>query len=161
MFSPQPCRLHNTPMASYHNAIHVTSYRTRYIYLGRILPRYITLSCNPRGLMALLCGSFFDPTIECNVVSSWFQAMSSIIDAFIENHNCKGLIAIMARREPSLAPLWLGATMIGLAKGIIQAVRLGTPPIKCPRRGLDRNNSLIYPNFTVTFDSRGQYTTVR
>ncbi|KAL9632748.1 MAG: hypothetical protein Q9204_003664 [Flavoplaca sp. TL-2023a] len=36
-----------------------------------LLPYYMTLSCNIRGLRALLSGSFFDPAISCNLVSLW------------------------------------------------------------------------------------------
>ncbi|KAF2803532.1 uncharacterized protein BDZ99DRAFT_399384 [Mytilinidion resinicola] len=89
------------------------------------LPYYMTLSCNPRGVLALLGGPFFDQTIECNVVSPWLEPIFSIINKC--DH--QKLVAIMAKRQPSLAPLWLGAAILGLEKRVLQMARSGTPPV--------------------------------
>ena len=40
---------------------------------SRLLPYYMTLSCNIWGMRALLCGFFFDPAVSCNLVSPWMQ----------------------------------------------------------------------------------------
>ncbi|KAF4611379.1 hypothetical protein G7Y89_g15633 [Cudoniella acicularis] len=47
---------------------------------SKLLSYYMTLSCNTRGMHALLCGSFFDPQVPCNLVSPLFQPILEIID---------------------------------------------------------------------------------
>lgn len=38
--------------------------------LNELLPKYMTLSSNTWGLRSLLCSTFFNPDIECNLVSA-------------------------------------------------------------------------------------------
>jgi hypothetical protein len=80
-------------------------------------------------MLALLSGSFFDTTIECNIVGSWLAPAFAVIDYIISKCDYKSFVSVMAKRQPSLAPLWLGATIVGLHERIIQMARLGTPPI--------------------------------
>jgi hypothetical protein len=89
---------------------------------SRLLPYYITLSCNIWGMRALLCGSFFDPAVSCNLVSLWMQPVFEIIDP---REEFTSLAIIMSRRQPSLAALWLGAIVLGMEKTILQPVRIG------------------------------------
>lgn len=85
----------------------------------------MTLSCNIRGLRALLCGSFFDPAVSCNLVSPWMQPVFEIIDPIIAREEFTSLAMIMSKRQPSLAALWLGAIIFGIEKTILQSVRIG------------------------------------
>jgi hypothetical protein len=39
---------------------------------SKLLPYYMTLSYNKRGIQALLCSSFFDSQVSYNLVSPWF-----------------------------------------------------------------------------------------
>lgn len=82
---------------------------------------YMTLSCNVRGLKALLSGSFFEPDVPCNLVGPWTQPIFDIID----EHNHEGLAIIIGRRQPALAALWFGAILFGLEKSILQPIRIG------------------------------------
>jgi hypothetical protein len=92
---------------------------------SRLLPYYMTLSCNTRGLRALLCGSFFDPAVSCNLVSPWMQPVFDIIDPIIAREEFTSLAMIMSKRQPSLAALWLGAIILGMEKIILQPLRIG------------------------------------
>ena len=92
---------------------------------GRLLPYYMTLSCDCRGMQSLLCGSFFDPEVCCNLVSSWLEPIFSIIDPIIERGDFEKLAIVMGKRQPKLAPLWLGAIISGMAQIILPYVRNG------------------------------------
>lgn len=92
---------------------------------GRLLPYYMTLSCDCRGMQSLLCGSFFDPEVCCNLVSPWLEPIFSIIDPIVERGDYGTLAMVMGKRQPKLAPLWLGAIISGMAQIILPYVRIG------------------------------------
>lgn len=87
---------------------------------------YMTLSCNVRGLRALLSGSFFEPDVPCNLVGPWIQPIFEIIDG----QDLEGLAIIMGRRQPALAALWFGAIMLGLETSVLQSVQIGLFPVE-------------------------------
>lgn len=89
------------------------------------LPYFMTLSCNVRGLRALLSGSFFEPDIPCNLVGPYLQPVFEIIDPLIARNDLRDLATIMGRRQPTLACLWLGAIAMGLETSVFQSVRSG------------------------------------
>ena len=91
----------------------------------RLLPYYMTLSSNIRGLRALLSGTFFDPTVTCNLVSPWMQPVFDIVDPIIAREEFTSLAIIMSRRQPALATLWLGAIILGMEETILRPVRNG------------------------------------
>ena len=91
----------------------------------RLLPYYMTLSCNIHGLRALLAGSFFDAGVPCNLVSPWLQPIFEIIDPIIARGDFTSFAVIMSKRQPRLVALWLGASIIGMEKTILQPVRNG------------------------------------
>jgi hypothetical protein len=97
---------------------------------SKLLPYYMTLSCNRRGMQALLCGSFFDPQVSCNLVSPWFQPILEIIDPLVRVGDYEKLAIIMGKRQPKLAALWMGATISGMANVIFQQVRIGLMAIE-------------------------------
>lgn len=92
---------------------------------SRLLPYYMTLSCNIWGLRALLSGSFFDPAVSCNLVSPWIQPIFEIIDPIIARGEYTSLATLMGTRQPTLAALWLGAIILGMEKTVLQSVRNG------------------------------------
>ena len=61
-----------------------------------LLSSYMTLSCNIRGLRALLSDSFFDPAISCNFISPWMQSNFEIIDPIIAREEFTSLAIIMS-----------------------------------------------------------------
>lgn len=97
---------------------------------SKLLPYYMTLSCNTRGMHALLCSSFFDPQVPCNLVSPWFQPILEIIDPLVETGALEKVAMIMGKREPRLAALWMGASISGMASTILQGVRIGLTAIE-------------------------------
>ncbi|XMA11599.1 hypothetical protein WAI453_004390 [Rhynchosporium graminicola] len=97
---------------------------------SKLLCYYMTLSCNTRGMHALLCGSFFDPQVPCNLVSPWFQPIKEIIDPLVKIGDFESIAIIMGRRQPKLAALWMGAAISGMADPILQWARTGLTAIE-------------------------------
>lgn len=97
---------------------------------SKLLPYYMTLSCNTRGMYALLCGSFFDPQVSCNLASPWFQPILEIISPLVKAGDFEKVAIIMGKRQPKLAALWMGATISGMANVIFQGVRIGLTAIE-------------------------------
>lgn len=96
------------------------------------LPRYMTLSCNVWGIRSLLHSSFYDADIECNLVSPWLDPAFAMIDPLIsQRHYCK-LANVLAYRQPRLAPLWIGAILMGVAKSTLTEIRIGMNAINLP-----------------------------
>lgn len=92
---------------------------------SRLLPYYMSLSCNRREIEALLCGSFFDPEVSCNLVSPWLEPIFEVLDPLVARADYETLAIIMGKRQPKLAALWLGAIISGMHMTIFQHVRLG------------------------------------
>jgi hypothetical protein len=92
---------------------------------SKFLPYYMTLSCNVFGMRSLLCSTFFDINIECNLVSAWLEPAFSIIDPIIKDEDFPKLAILLAKRGRRLAPLWLGAIIVGMAKSVLRAVHTG------------------------------------
>ncbi|KAL8647415.1 MAG: hypothetical protein Q9210_005574 [Variospora velana] len=89
------------------------------------LPYLMTLSCNVRGLRALLSGSFFESGVPCNLVGPYLQPIFAIIDPLLARNDLRKLATIMGRRQPNIAYLWLGAIVMGLYSSVLRSVRSG------------------------------------
>ncbi|XTI93742.1 hypothetical protein V2W45_1251678, partial [Cenococcum geophilum] len=69
------------------------------------LSYYITLSCNSWGICALLYGAFFNPIIDCNVVSTWLEPIFRVIDPIIKRGDYRTFTTVMVKGQLILAPL--------------------------------------------------------
>lgn len=129
--------------------------------LIRHIPCYMALSCNFQAVISSLCGIIWEPAISCNLVSPWLypvlsearMALSSSSPSYDE------IPCIMcALCRPSLASLWLGATLSGLTPLVIDLVRDGTPPLDpyasawtgCPQSFMDIPGSGPYAKCTAS-----------
>jgi hypothetical protein len=117
---PQPCR--NPRSKPSPSSVH---FQRSLQDESRLLPYYMTLSCNVWGLRALLSGSFFNPAVSCNLVDPWIQPIFEIIDSVIARGDYTSFATIMSTRQPTLAGLWLGAIILGMEKTVLQSVRNG------------------------------------
>ncbi|KAK0111646.1 hypothetical protein ONS95_001990 [Cadophora gregata] len=97
---------------------------------GKLLCYYMTLSCNTRGMHALLCSPFFDAQVPCNLVSPWFQPIIETFDPLFKKGDLESVAIIMGRRQPKLAALWMGAAISGMADPILQWARSGLTAIE-------------------------------
>lgn len=93
----------------------------------------MALSCNHSAVMSSPCGSFWEPSIPCDLVSPWLRpVLEEIPEASGRAENpgrCHEIIALMCgMRRPRLLALWIGAAISGLVPKVIESVRSGTPP---------------------------------
>jgi hypothetical protein len=91
------------------------------------IPYYMSIGCNTRGVMAILCAPFFDTSVACNFVSAWLDPIFRILDPLLRQNEYRSFLNMISLRESSLAPLWLGAIIIGFERFTMQSARLGTP----------------------------------
>ncbi|KAL3455605.1 hypothetical protein BJX64DRAFT_272125 [Aspergillus heterothallicus] len=97
----------------------------------KLLPKYMTLSSNPWGLRSLLCSTFFNPDIECNLVSAWLNPAFAVLDS-ISSTNPALIAALASKRHPQLMVLWLGAVCLNVAKAVLRDVRAGMVALDLP-----------------------------
>ncbi|KAJ5177195.1 uncharacterized protein N7482_003072 [Penicillium canariense] len=90
---------------------------------SQLLPKYMTLSSNPWGLRSLLNSTFFNPDIECNLVSAWLNPAFAVLDSIPPRKT--SLVALLTNRQPRLGILWLGAVFTDLTKSILRDLRSG------------------------------------
>lgn len=89
------------------------------------LPYYMTLSCNTFGMRSLLCSTFFNADVECNLVSAWLGPCLQIVNPLIKGEDFVKLATLLAYKQPHVAALWLGAIIIGMAKSVIRDIHIG------------------------------------
>ncbi|KAH6702012.1 hypothetical protein BKA61DRAFT_646888 [Leptodontidium sp. MPI-SDFR-AT-0119] len=111
----------------------------------KLLPYYMTLSCSRRGIESLLCNTFFDPHIPCNLVSAWIQPIFEVLDPLIARKDYHVLAMVLGRQQPKAAGLWAGAIITGMARSILQHCRNGFIAID--------THSAAWTNTTQTFMS--------
>ncbi|PKY08595.1 hypothetical protein P168DRAFT_286710 [Aspergillus campestris IBT 28561] len=118
---------------------------------------YLTLSCNHSVIMSSLCGSFWEPSIPCNLVTPWLHPILNEVSQRPEILNTPGRYAeivalICGIRRPRLSSLWIGAAISGLIPKITALVKGGTPPLDpngypwtgCPQGFMDLAGSGPY-----------------
>lgn len=91
----------------------------------RLLSYYMTLSCNTWGMRSLLCSTFFDARVECNLVSAWINPAFVVIDPLVKEESFIMLAKVLAKHDPELASLWFGAILVRTARSILQNIRIG------------------------------------
>ncbi|KAJ5587855.1 uncharacterized protein N7459_003620 [Penicillium hispanicum] len=94
------------------------------------LPQYMTMSANTWGLRSLLYSTFFDSTVECNLVSAWLNPAFAILDSISSSK--RSLAVVLVNRQPRLGILWLGAILTDLAKSILRDIRAGMTALNLP-----------------------------
>ncbi|KAH7401249.1 hypothetical protein BKA66DRAFT_450058 [Pyrenochaeta sp. MPI-SDFR-AT-0127] len=98
-----------------------------YTHLIHCPDRLLTLGCNIRGVWSMLLSVFYEPQIDCNVVTPWLQGALAAIETLTGKDAC--LIARMCmERTPDVACLWLGVTILGLQERYLQDARRGQIP---------------------------------
>ncbi|KAM5367874.1 hypothetical protein ACJZ2D_009785 [Fusarium nematophilum] len=84
------------------------------------LDRLLTMSCNPRGLKALLNSIFFEPDVASNICGMWLQGSLAFLDAM---KNPSALLQTLTQRDPELGALWIGAFVTGTHTRCLRAAR--------------------------------------
>ncbi|KAM0415641.1 hypothetical protein ACHAPT_013413 [Fusarium lateritium] len=83
------------------------------------LPRYMTLSSNPVFLSSTLWAIFWEPGVECNLVSPWCDAIIEVVKPLVERGDLEMLGHVLALRRPNIAALWYGMAACGHTKTIL------------------------------------------
>ena len=63
----------------------------------------ITLSCSPQAISSLLCSSFFEASVPCNLLGAHLLGTSNVLQSL--KNDPKTLRKLMAKRSPTLYPL--------------------------------------------------------
>ena len=79
------------------------------------ISKYMTMSSNPQFLSSALWGTFWEPDVDCNLVSPWCDGIIDILEPFISN-DIELLAHTLALRRPHLAPFWYGTLLFGQTK---------------------------------------------
>ncbi|KAF4449559.1 hypothetical protein F53441_7218 [Fusarium austroafricanum] len=77
---------------------------------------YMTLSMHPYALGPVLWSIFWQPEIQCNVVSPWLAAITSVIEPAFRHCDFEMLIKIFLLRRPRVAMWWHGLFLLGNSK---------------------------------------------
>lgn len=97
---------------------------------SELLPKYMTVSSNTWGLRSLLHCTFFNPDVECNIVSAWLNPAFAIVDSVSPRPS--SLATLLTNRKPRLGALWLGAIFIDQAKSVLRDIRSGMTAFDLP-----------------------------
>ncbi|ESZ90331.1 hypothetical protein SBOR_9287 [Sclerotinia borealis F-4128] len=72
------------------------------------LPYYMTLCLHPSTIGSVICSIFWEPGLDCNLVSAWFGAILEVLRPIIEAGDLEMLAKIFIVRRLKPALLWLG-----------------------------------------------------
>lgn len=86
--------------------------------------KLLALSCNTRGIEALLLNCFFDPSVSCNLVSPFLQGTFAALDKTC--HDPPLLLETLLRRSPRVGFLWVGAAVLGAHTSLLDRARCGS-----------------------------------
>ncbi|EEU47589.1 uncharacterized protein NECHADRAFT_78166 [Fusarium vanettenii 77-13-4] len=74
---------------------------------------YMTLSMHPMSVGSIIWSIFWQPDVECNVVSPWLSSTLSELRPLIDSGNLDILAKTFALRRPRVALWWLGIFLLG------------------------------------------------
>ncbi|KAK4065119.1 hypothetical protein Purlil1_14051 [Purpureocillium lilacinum] len=81
--------------------------------LAQGLRYFMTLSLHPPSLGSILWSIFWQPDIECNLVSPWLAAIIDTLDPTIHAKRVDILVKTFASRRPKVAFWWLALCLLG------------------------------------------------
>ena len=102
----------------------------RYYELFDNLDKCITLSCSPKGIDSLLCSSFFESSISCNLVGAYLLGAKQVIESI--GSDSKSFLRLMSKKSPKFSLLWLAAVQFDQSARLVASSVGGMPPIHLP-----------------------------
>lgn len=108
---------------------------TEVIYSDQIptfteIPHYMAFSGTSGLNASCLFGGFWEPGIPCNLTSEWLNpAMKELTSILFKSKQFVPIVWAMSKRRPTVASLWLGATITGLLPRILQVSQTFLPTI--------------------------------
>lgn len=88
----------------------------------RQLSYYMVLSSNPAFVASALWSVFWEPEVDCNLVTPWFDPIIDVLQPLIETEDLETVGHILALRRPSVAPLWYGLLACGTTETVLAIV---------------------------------------
>jgi hypothetical protein len=76
---------------------------------------YLTLSCDPSIVASVLWGIFWEPGLDCNLVSPALNPAIEVLQTLLQNGQDEVLVKVLAQRRPKIGSLWLGAVATGFS----------------------------------------------
>jgi hypothetical protein len=64
----------------------------------------------------VLWSTFWEPGVDCNLVSPWYDRIIEILEPFIKTNSLELLAYILALCRPNLVALWYGIVLFGQTK---------------------------------------------
>ncbi|KAH7157905.1 hypothetical protein B0J13DRAFT_184154 [Dactylonectria estremocensis] len=80
------------------------------------LQYYMTLSMHQWSLGPVLWSVFWQPDVDCNLVSPWLAATKSVLGPAMDNCDYETLVKTFAMRRPRVALWWHGLFLLGNSK---------------------------------------------
>ncbi|KJZ70798.1 hypothetical protein HIM_09811 [Hirsutella minnesotensis 3608] len=74
---------------------------------------FMTLSLHPPSLGTILWSIFWQPDVECNLVSPWLAAVLDTLNPTINAMELETLVKVFASRRPKIAFWWLALFLLG------------------------------------------------
>lgn len=111
------------------------------------LDKLLTLSCNTKGLTAILLSLFFDHEVPCNLASPWLQGIFSALDR-VSDETCL-LLQTLMNKQPKIGFLWLGATILGTHSHLLELARRGSMEVEI-LSAVWTNTSQTFMQFPLT-----------
>ncbi|KAH6988778.1 hypothetical protein BKA56DRAFT_574578 [Ilyonectria sp. MPI-CAGE-AT-0026] len=74
---------------------------------------YMTLSMHPMSVGSIIWSVFWQPAVQCNVVSPWLSSILSVVRPIIDAGNLDMLAKTFAFRRPRVALWWQGIFLLG------------------------------------------------
>lgn len=74
---------------------------------------FMTLSMHPPSLGSILWSIFWQPDVECNLVSPWLASVLDILEPTINERRLETLVKVFVSRRPKVAFWWLALFLLG------------------------------------------------
>jgi hypothetical protein len=101
------------------------------------LSHLMTFSSNPQFVSSALWSIFWEPGINCNLVSAWTEPIYREVEPLILGEAYEVLAHTFAKRNPMIAPLWYGVLACGkteISEAILNYLRTLKFPARVPFR---------------------------
>lgn len=110
-----------------------------------VIPHYMIFSSNVKGMLASVCSTLFNPNVSCNLVSAWTQPVFEALEEMVAGGHSVKLAIVLSTAHPKVAPLALGAILLGLQRHVLDLIRLGTLPVEIHCLGPSQETRLTDP----------------
>jgi hypothetical protein len=106
-------QFHMPPLAERHSKAEGESQLESIKSIVSDIRYYMTLSMHPTSVASAIWSIFWEPKIECDVVSPWLGSILTVLSPLLETKNVDILGRAFALHRPRVASWWLGIFLLG------------------------------------------------